>query len=454
MYGHQGQQMTLQPAPDMTRLMRVHAAPLRDAPVTEGAGVSRPPLLSGALRDHALRLAGALAETLRPAPGAGRRDVSLASGSAGLAVCSGQLARTRCDPRAADAALTRLEEAVDALATQPLTSSLYSGFTGIAWAVELVDGLLGNEDEDRSGDIDEALTTLLRRYPEDAPYDLINGLTGLGVYALARWPRHGAAQCVLGVVEQLARRARYDRDGISWRTPPSWRGPRREQYWPGGVDLGVAHGIAGVIPFLAQVHRLGLARPTVCPLLDGAVRWLLAHMVDVGSGPTVPYFVADGVEPGPARSAWCYGDPGVAAALLLAARDAGEPAWAAVATGLAVRAAARPPGQTGVTDAGLCHGSAGLAHLFNRMYQMTAEPTLADAARFWVERTVELCSAMAPGRGVILTEAARPAWKGPGLLEGAAGIALAMEAAATTAEPVWDQMLLVSAAGTPGAQAR
>ena len=85
---------------------------------------------------------------------------------------------------------------------------------------------------------------------------------------------------------------------------------------------------------------------------------------------------------------------------------------------------------------------------------MTAEPALADAARFWVERTVELCSATAPGRGVTLTEAERPAWKGPGLLEGAAGVALAMEAAATTAEPVWDQMLLVSAAGTPGAQPR
>ena len=57
-------------------------------------------------------------------------------------------------------------------------------------------------------------------------------------------------------------------------------------------------------------------------------------------------------------------------------------------------------------------------------------------------------------RSATPAEAARPAWKGPGLLEGAAGIALAMEAAATTAEPVWDQMLLVSAAGTPGAQPR
>ncbi len=29
------------------------------------------------------------------------------------------------------------------LATEPLTSSLYAGFPGIAWAVELVDRLLG-----------------------------------------------------------------------------------------------------------------------------------------------------------------------------------------------------------------------------------------------------------------------------------------------------------------------
>src|SRR5437763_5994 len=285
---HPGQQMTLQPAPDMTRPMRVHAVPLRDAPADEGAGASRPPLLSGALKDQALHLAGTLAGTLCPADDAGRRDVSLASGSAGLAVCSGQLARTRCDSQAADAALTRLEEAVAALATQPLTSSLYSGFTGIAWAVELVDGLLGAGGEDRSGDIDDALTSLLRRYPADAPYDLINGLTGLGVYALARWPRPGAAPLVLGVVAQLARQARHDRDGVSWRTPPSWHGPRREQYWPGGVDLGVAHGIAGVIPFLARVHRLGLARPTLRPLLAGAVRWLLAHLPHPAARPRPP----------------------------------------------------------------------------------------------------------------------------------------------------------------------
>jgi lantibiotic biosynthesis protein len=433
--------------------MRAHAALDSDAPATEGAGASRLPLLSGALKDRALDLADALAESLHAAPAADRRDASLSCGSAGLAVCSGQLARTRGDRRAAETALTRLEEAVEVLATQPLTSSLYSGFTGIAWAVETVDRQVGIGGEDRNGDIDVALTSLLRRYPEHGPYDLIHGLTGIGVYALARWPHPAAANCALGVVEQLARRARQDREGVYWWTPPMWRGLQRERYQPGGVDLGVAHGVAGIIPFLAHVYRLGLAQQTVRPLLDGAVAWLLAHMVDTASGPTIPSFVADDVEPGPTRSAWCYGDPGVAVALLLAARDVGKPAWAAAATALAMGAANRPPDQTGVVDAGLCHGSAGLAHLLNRMYQMTAEPTLADAARFWVERTLELCSAAAPGRDAAHRHAGWPGCSGPGLLEGAAGVALALEAACTTTEPIWDQMLLVSTTGSPGAQA-
>jgi len=479
--------------------MRMHAEPARDAPVGQQvAGASRHsqlrstqprrPLLAGALKDDALDLAGALTRALPAAAVTDHRNPSLASGSAGLAVCVGHLARTRSD-QAAETALTHLEDAVDVLATEPLTASLYSGFTGIAWAVEQVDRLLGTEGEDRNGAIDEALASLLPRYPQDAPYDLINGLTGLGVYALARWPRPGAASCLLGVTSQLARRARADGDGIYWWTPSSWRGPRGEQYRPAGVDLGVAHGIAGVIPFLARVHRLGLAQPVVRRLLDGSVAWLLAHLVEGESGPTVPYFVADGIEPGPARSAWCYGDPGVALALLLAAHDVGEPDWATVATGLALRAAARPAGQTGVTDAGLCHGSAGLAHLFNRLYQLTAEQALADAARFWIERTLELCSvpsgtapasgtpalggtsapgesapgaevprtaapgAAAPAR-VPLPAAARPACNGPGLLEGSAGVALALEAAATAAEPAWDQMLLVSSPPDAGAQER
>ena len=41
-------------------------------------------------------------------------------------------------------------------------------------------------------------------------------------------------------------------------------------------------------------------------------------------------------------------------------------------------------------DAGLCHGAAGLAHLYNRMFQASRDERFAAAARCWFQRTLEL----------------------------------------------------------------
>jgi lantibiotic modifying enzyme len=433
-------------------------APPGPAQAAPPGGAPWRPLLSGELAGRAWRTVDTLMEGLGAARavGPGRAAPSLSAGSAGLAVCHAMLARVHGEQRAAGQAAAQaaawLGHAIESLALTPAPAALYSGFTGVAWAAEIVDGLLATGDGDRNVAIDRAVATLLHRdLPESVPYDLINGLTGLGVYALARWPRAAGADCLTAVTGQLARRARRDSDGVYWWTPPALLlGPQRQRYPDGGVDLGVAHGMAGVLPLLARAHVLGAGGGLAGPLLAEAVRWLLAHQVRDGSGQTVPGFLAAGTTPARARTAWCYGDPGVAMALLLAARDTGETAWAEAAISLALRAAAQPPELTGVTDAGLCHGAAGLAHLFNRMYQLTAQPELARAAVFWIERTLALCAAAdqdPPPAG-----AARPAWNGPGLLEGAAGIALALLAASTAAEPVWDQMLLVAPAPAVGAE--
>ena len=71
----------------------------------------------------------------------------------------------------------------------------------------------------------------------------------------------------------------------------------------------------------------------------------------------------------------------IAAALMVAARKVGEPAWEREAVALA-RSAALRLGETSITDAGLCHGTFGASHLFNRMYQATGEASLGDAARY------------------------------------------------------------------------
>ena len=124
----------------------------------------------------------------------------------------------------------------------------------MAWAADLVDRLLDPDAEDRGEAVDDALLRLLSRDERwSASYDLIVGLTGLGVYALQRYPRPVATECLRQVVERLQECARRDEHGLYWWTPPAeiLGEESRKQYSSGRVDLGVAHGVAGAVAFLA-----------------------------------------------------------------------------------------------------------------------------------------------------------------------------------------------------------
>jgi lantibiotic biosynthesis protein len=416
------------------------------APPAPADGAPWRALLDGPARLRALRTVDALAADVTHAYRSERRDGSLASGSAGISLFYAQVARAMGSDDAVDRATASLDDAIDVVATEPLDTSLYAGFTGVAWATELFGKLLDVRGDDRNGDVDEALSDFLALPRlEQAPFDLIFGLTGLGVYALERWPRGRAVDLAFLVVDHLRWRARRDEHGAYWWTPPSLLlGSSRDRSPAGGVDLGVAHGVAGVIPFLARARALGIGGASTRSLLDGAVEWLLAHAVDTNLGPTIPAFIGAGAEPRRTRSAWCYGDPGVAAALLVSGREARQPRWTDAGLQLALRAADRPAVDTGVMDAGFCHGSSGLAHLFNRMHQMTGEPRLAEAARFWLERTLDYCELGRDASTPAIAGAPGRPWNGVGVLEGAAGVGLVLLAASTTAEPVWDRMFLVS----------
>src|SRR6185503_5860878 len=88
--------------------------------------------------------------------------------------------------------------------------------------------------------------------------------------------------------------------------------------------------------------------------------------------------------------AWCYGEPGIAAALVAAARAAGEPAWEAMGIALARRAAARALDEAQIADAGLCHGAAGVAHILHRLHRATGDAELGDAACRWFSHALDM----------------------------------------------------------------
>jgi lantibiotic biosynthesis protein len=455
----------LHSAPAFLRSCERSGAGRMTKPADASAATYWRPILSGTAAQQALQAVDAIAESITSITASpGERDPSLGRGQAGLALLYAWLARTRRMPQADALAWQCLDQAIDAVSAQAMNASLYGGFTGVAWAAELTGRLLDPDAEDRSEAVDEALLRLLSRANRwSAPYDLIVGLTGLGVYALQRYPRSAAIECLRRVVERLHECARHDEHGLYWWTPPEEildDEESRKQYPSGRADLGVAHGVAGPVALLGGICGAGVEQATARPLLEGAVSWLLAQSLPTEAGPTFPVWVAPAIQPWPARSAWCYGDPGIAAALLLAARGVGDAGWEQTAVALACRAAERPASDTGVVDANFCHGAAGLAHLYNRMYQATGEPTLGRAARYWLERTLGFYRRAGDAGGTWVQgnwdpgQRERWTWNGIGLVEGAAGVALVLLAAATSVEPTWDRMFLVSAPkpdpGTPG----
>lgn len=398
------------------------------------------------------------------------RSASLSGGKTGLAMFYAYLAEAGGEDAeaAADRAAAFLDEAVELLASEPMGPGLYSGFLGVGWAMEHLQGRLyasGEEESDPNAEIDEALLTLLER-PWTETYDLIGGLVGFAVYALERSHRPSAARCLERLVEQLAEQSEA-RDGgqVTWFTPPRLLPEHQRVASPGGYyNLGVAHGVPGILPILADTCRAGIAAEQAAPLLEGGVRWLLAQEMEMDAGERGSHFAYSIAAPVPleeggtgeappassrSRLAWCYGDLGLSVALLWTARLAGRDDWEQAALGIALDATRRDPATAGVLDAGLCHGAAGVAHLFNRLYQATRDERFADAARDWFARTLAL---RAPGEPVAGFRAWRawpdpeqPLWAAePGLLEGAAGVGLALLAAVSPVAPDWDRMLAVA----------
>ncbi len=417
------------------------------------------PLLDGDDADRAAAAVTAIAEGISGSPGpAGSQVAALAGGDAGIALFFAYLARARPGEGYDQAAARHLDWAIDALASAPQLPSLYSGFTGVAWVAEhLQDGAAAEEDDDDpNSEIDEALHGHLGQSPWRRDFDLTTGLVGFGLYALERWSRPAAVECLERVVDRLEELAEPRPAGLAWHTRPELLPEENRLSLPRGADnLGLAHGVPGVIALLARLVAIGLAADRVYQLLAGAVSWLLAQKLAADEVSVFPYVVGEEVLVRPARTAWCYGDPGIAPALLAAARAAGRPDWEAEARSLARAVARRPAEQCGIQDAGICHGSAGLAHLCNRLYQATGDSELGAAARRWLVRTLD---DRQPGLGVGGYLAWAPAeqdsnqmtWVAdPGFLTGAAGIGLALLAATTAVEPGWDRILLASPLGPP-----
>jgi lantibiotic biosynthesis protein len=389
------------------------------------------PLLEGQLADEAARAAHAIAVAVAAEP---PRDASPADRTVFWAYASHAFDEPFANA-SYDAALADLIAELRGGIAYP---ALYGGLAGLGWALcHVIDG----DAEPALSVIDEALVALLSIEPWNGPADLVQGLVGYGVYFLERIahaPAPIARDGLERVVAHLARSAIRSDAGVTWLTAFDLMPAHYQPEWPDGhYDCGVAHGVPGVIALLSRAARIADAPAGTHALRDDAVRWMVAQRCAATGFPAMVY---PGRPAARARTAWCYGDPGVASALWDVAPQ--------LALDIARSTVGRSAEECGVRDAGLCHGSLGLAHLYNRFYQASGDRTFASAARTWFEYAL----AARRSDGI----AGFPAWRGDAktyqpienVLEGAMGVALALLAAIKPDEPCWDRLLLCDLGGS------
>lgn len=418
------------------------------------------PILSGDLAGEALRTVEDVASDLRQSFCKDSGSLawtpfsehfgSLSGGQAGLSLFFAYLERAKPAQGNDELAAACLDRAIEWMSTAETSEGLFSGFTGVAWALEhLRAEIVDPHTEDLGADVPAFLLKLTGETPWRGEFDLTEGLAGICLYGLERLPLGDGRELLETAAARLYEVAEIREDGSAWLTAPERLIPmRRSQYPAGNFNLGLAHGVPGIVGALACCEAAGGPHPQHEFVLRDAVRWLRSQRLSPGEKSQFPYWVGNGVPPQSSRLAWCYGDLGIALALHTAGLALGEESWRQLALEIARAAAVRPVDACDAVDAGLCHGAAGLGHMFNRLFQATGEELFREGALYWLGRTLDF---RRPGEGVGgfvargRDRAGQEAWlTEPGLLTGAAGVGLALLSAATHVEPRWDRLLLCS----------
>lgn len=423
-------------------------APQAQTATTHGApDATQPSPLHGELREAVWAYCRELAQVCRSDTNE-FEGTGLARGRIGPAQYLAAWYRVTGDATARDAALAHAQATLDAMGDDPLRFDWIGGLSGTTWALRRIAWL---DDEplapDFSDDIDRTLAVRLGVAQWTGDYDLISGLVGDGLYALDHPDLEWRDRLAGATLDHLERLARTSEAGTTWFTEPQLLPEHQRVLYPEGYhNLGLAHGVPGVVGFLARCVESNCHAERAAPLLVGTMQWLIAQSLHrpgrERSTEEKGYYASFAESDRPTRLAWCYGDLGVCAAILRAADAMRRDDWRAFALEIARDCAQRSADECFVNDMGICHGSVGAALVFLRLWQQLGDESLAQATRFWAQRTLDMRLAQFPHTGGVFraewedgeySSVACASW-----ITGAAGVGLALLSCITGDRDPWD----------------
>lgn len=323
------------------------------------------------------------------------------------------------------------------------SSTFSDGYSGIGWCIEhlVKEGFVESETSEILMFFDNPLKKEMLHNVENGLYDFISGALGEGMYFISRSRNSNAKKYLNKLIIGLYNSGIKDYNcGLKWHTIIN---PKLNLT---GCNLGLSHGLSSIIAFCNKLMENKIHIDGVKKVLEGAVNYILCQKEVSESRLSIfPNFIIENLKKDNSRLAWCYGDLGIGITLWRASRILKDKDLEMFSIKVLINTTKRKNLKiNSVSDSIFCHGTSGIAHIYNRMYNYTLIKDFKLASIYWFDETLKMAK-FQDGYAGYKTYVGNNQWSNNlGMLEGVTGVGLALISAVSDIEPKWDECLLLS----------
>jgi len=324
--------------------------------------------------------------------------------------------------------------------------TICNGISGFGWLCEHLRKLemLQREDIEFLDDLDPFLYRAMITDIQQGKYDFLHGALGVATYFLSRFDKKEVPAYLDELLSEL------EKSGIPCGNGTvKWISILNPETGEKGYNISLSHGMSSIAAFFIRLHQLSFETEKASRLLTRTILYIL-DQITFKEG-NLSYFPSYARESNSenyySRLGWCYGDLGIAPILWQAGIVLKNKDWETMALQILHHTANRRDLQiNGIRDAGLCHGSSGVSHIFWNLYLNTHIEEFRETTDYWLNVTIQMAKyndGLAGFKAWRREENGGPE-KSNSLLEGIAGIGLFLLSHLTSNEIAWDTCFMLS----------
>lgn len=370
---------------------------------------------------------------------------SLLTGDAGKVLFYFYLSRIFKSKKFQKTANNLLENIFDSLNENLNSFSYCSGLTGICWMIVHLqeEQFIDTNIDQTFYEIDEVVFDSGKNYIKQKNFDFLHGSLGILFYLNARAKTDLRARFFLNqLLQQMLKEKKNRNDFIYWSQTPLLPNEHGKSI----INFSLSHGLASIIAVFADCIANESCAMDLKPIIKGIINIYHSYKKVVNGVIQFPSTIINDQVENYQRLAWCYGSLGISVALFKAGIAMDDYNLRQEAIDICLSTTCQvSPNETFVQDACICHGTAGIALVYNNMFKRMKNKKFKNSADYWIANTIQMANFNdgLAGFKTLKTDGSG-FWKNDtGLLEGLSGIGLSFLSWYEDKELNWDKCLLL-----------